>query len=500
MKKITLLFILIPFLALAQIQIGQDIDGEASGDESGWSVSSSTNGNIIAIGARSNDGTGFTDGFGFNSGQVRVYENINSTWTQLGQDIDGLSQNDAIGHSVCLSDNGDMLIVGSITSDYNGNNSGQIIVYENINSVWTQKGQKINGESGADLFGFSVDMSSDGNIIAVGSPFNDDNGSNSGSVRIFEYINNNWTQIGQDIDGESISDKSGHCISLSDNGNIVAIGAYENESTSTNNNAWFGHVRVYENINSTWTQVGQDIDGEDSNEQSGRSVSISANGSIVAIGAPENNQNGNDSGKARVYENINNIWTQKGQDIVGENTGDQLGSDVSLSSNGNLLAISAERNGDNGSNSGQVRLFEYVNENWTQLGVDINGEDINDGFFGVNIGLASNGNNIIIGAPGNDGNGSSSGHVRVYDLTNLLSINEFHDTTFQLYPNPAKNQFTIHLNTSSILEKVIIYNTLGQEVLTSENTVVDTSKLASGSYIVEIETNQGKASKKLIIE
>lgn len=498
--KYTLLLLLFPYFLFSQTQIGQDIDGEASGDESGWSVSSSANGNIIAIGARSNDGTGFTDGFGFNSGQVRVYETINNIWTQIAQDIDGLSQDDNIGHSVSLSDTGNKLIVGSIRSGYNGDNSGQIIVYENINNVWTQVGQKINGESAGDLFGYSVDMSSNGNIIAVGSPFKDSNGSNSGSVRIFEYINTNWTQIGQDIDGESISDKSGHSISLSSDGNIIAIGAYENESTSTNNNAWFGHVRVYENINNVWTQVGQDIDGEDSNEQSGRSVSISANGNIVAIGAPENNENGNDSGKARVYENINNIWTQKGEDIVGENAGDKLGSNVSLSSNGNLLAIAAERNGDNGASSGQVRLFEYVNENWTQLGEDINGENSFDGFFGLNISLASNGNTIIIGAPGNDGNGSGSGHARVFDLSALLSSDEYVLSQFILYPNPANNQVNIQLQEGLELKQVNIYNTLGQFISTSKEKIINTSHLSVGMYLIEIETNQGKATKQLVIE
>ena len=79
-----------------------------------------------------------------------------------------------------------------------------------------------------------------------------------------------------------------------------------------------GHVRVYQNNNGSWTQLGQDIDGENSGSQSGFSVSLSSEGNIVAIGAPNNNGNGTYSGHVRVYENNNGSWTQIGQDINGE--------------------------------------------------------------------------------------------------------------------------------------------------------------------------------------
>tara|TARA_R110002049_G_C8965100_1_gene547045 strand:- start:431 stop:691 length:261 start_codon:yes stop_codon:yes gene_type:complete len=81
-----------------------------------------------------------------------------------------------------------------------------------------------------------------------------------------------------------------------------------------------------------------------------------------------------------------------------------------------------------------------------------------------------------------------------------LSINTADLFSFSLYPNPAKTQFTIQLENSNILENAKIYNNLGQLVLTSQRHVVNTSTLSSGLYFVEIETNKGKASKKLIIE
>ena len=68
-------------------------------------------------------------------------------------------------------------------------------------------------------------MSSDGTIVAIGAPYNDGNGSNSGHVRVYEYSGSSWSQLGADINGEAAGDSSGYSVSLSSDGTIVAIGA-----------------------------------------------------------------------------------------------------------------------------------------------------------------------------------------------------------------------------------------------------------------------------------
>ena len=79
-------------------------------------------------------------------------------------------------------------------------------------------------------------------------------------MRVYENNNGAWTQIGSDIDGEGSSDQSGFSVSLSSDGSVVAIGARYNDGGGT----YSGHVRIYENNNGTWTQIGSDIDGESS--------------------------------------------------------------------------------------------------------------------------------------------------------------------------------------------------------------------------------------------
>jgi len=334
-------------VVFSSTQIGSDIDGEAAGDYLGRSVSLSSDGTIVAIGASGNDGNGI------DSGHVRVYEYTNNTWTQLGGDIDGEADGDQSGISVSLSSDGTIVAIGAERNDVNGSSSGHVRVYEYTNNTWTQLGSDIDGEAASDYSGISVSLSSDGTIVAIGASGNDGNGIDSGHVRVYEYTNNTWAQLGGDIDGEAASDYSGTSVSLSSDGTIVAIGGWRNAGNGSSS----GHVRVYEYTNNTWAQLGSDIDGEAASDYSGISVSLSSDGTIVAIGAYGNDGNGIDSGHVRVYEYTNNTWTQLGSDIDGEAAGDNLGRSVSLSSDGTIVAIGGWRNDGTGIDSGHVRIY-----------------------------------------------------------------------------------------------------------------------------------------------
>ena len=59
-----------------------------------------------------------------------------------------------------------------------------------------------------------------------------------------------------------------------------------------------------------WSQIGSDIYGEDEYNYSGTSVSLSSYGSILAIGAPGNDDNCTDSGYVRIYQNNYVTWNR----------------------------------------------------------------------------------------------------------------------------------------------------------------------------------------------
>ncbi|WP_431108077.1 T9SS type A sorting domain-containing protein [Winogradskyella poriferorum] len=493
MKKILLVFFLMPFINFSQVQIGQDIDGEASGDNSGFSISLSSDGSIVAIGASGNDGNGY------GSGHVRVYENQNGSWVQVGQDIDGEAAFDE-SVNVSLSNDGSIVAIGAPGNDGNGSSSGHVRVYENQNGSWVQVGQDIDGEAIFNLSGYNVSLSNDGSIVAIGAPGNDGNGTDSGHVRVYENQNGSWVQLGQDIDGEAAYDESGKSISLSSDGSIVAIGAPGNDGNVSGS----GHVRVYENQNGSWVQVGQDIDGEAINDESGYSVSLSSDGSIVAIGAPYNVGNDISFGHVRVYENQNGSWVQVGQDIDGEAPGDASGYSVSLSSDGSIIAIGAVGNIGNGNDEtenhyGHVRMYKNVSGTWMQLGQDIDGEAHAD-YSGLSVSLSSDGSNVAIGAPFNDGNGVSSGHVRVYDLGAELSIESFHNEFFNVFVNDSTEKIEIKLHENQILNSVNLYTIDGKYLYSEKSIKLNSNNLSRGFYIIEVETNKGKSAKKIIIK
>ena len=191
--------------------------------------------------------------------------------------------------------------------------------------------------------------------------------------------------------------------------------------------------------------------------------------------------------------------TKIGANIDGEAAYDNSGYSVSLSSDGTTVAIGAPFNNGNGTYAGSVRVYKNVSGTWTQIGADIDGEAADD-YSGHSVSLSSDGTTVAIGAPYNDGSGTDAGLVRVYDLAAVLSSDSFVLRNFSIYPNPSNGIVNISLENNLQLEKVTIYNQLGQVVKTATTNVITTSDLAKGSYYVVIITNEGKATKKLLIQ
>jgi hypothetical protein len=267
---------------------------------------------------------------------------------------------------------------------------------------WTQFGADIDGEATADQSGYSVSLSADGQRVAIGAPFNDDGGYiglDVGHVRVYEENEGAWTQVGSDINGTSLLRYSGWSVSLSADGRRLAIGIPE-----------VGTVQVYEESGGSWMQLGGNIKGPPGFDDFGISVSLSADGTYLAIGAPPKNFSypGGEPGYVQVYEESGGVWTQLGDDIVGEAGNDFSGFSVSISADGTRLAIGAPYNNVF---IGHVRVYEVSGGSWNQLGEDIDG-DLGGGssLFGWSVSLSADGNRLAIGAPDQE-----ASHVRVYE-------------------------------------------------------------------------------------
>jgi hypothetical protein len=487
MKKHILYFILFGNLISAQTQIGIDINGEAASDRSGSAVATSQNGSVIAIGAPRNDGNGA------DAGQVRVYRNLSGSWTQWGSDLDGDAADDRCGTSVALSSNGSIVAIGS--PQFGTNNIGRVRIYSNTNGTWNQIGTAIDGIANAGISGSSVALSSDGTIVAIGAPNYGVGATGRGAVRVFRNVSGSWTQVGGIIVGGNVLQNCGQTVALSSDGSVLAIG-YTGSGPS---NTEPGFVKIYNNISGTWTPVGAEIVGLNASDEFGRGLSLSANGNTVAIGSQYHNGSGGNSGQVKVYTNNAGTWQQVGANINGEAPFDFSGYGISLSSNGEALAIGAASNDGNGSDSGHVRVYRNVGGTWTQVGIDINGEAAGDG-YGFSVALSADANTLTVGGIFNDGNGVDSGHVRVFNLSNLLSVNSFNSNLkFNLYPNPASD--ILNIETENELKSVEIYSIQGQKVLSAGSKEINISNLTSGLYLVQVtDIDDIIATQKLIIK
>jgi len=158
----------------------------------------------------------------------------------------------------------------------------------------------------------------------------------------------------------------------------------------------FGVIQFWAKIAYDWRQVGSDLSGEAAGDSFGTSIALSADGKRVAIGAIYSDGNVENvvvsCGQVRIYDWVGSQWTQVGSDFNGEAIGDFLGSSVALSSDGNRVAIWAPRHYESG---GQVRLYDWNGTHWTQVGSDLNGEAGRDNFAGM--ALSADGNRLAVG-------------------------------------------------------------------------------------------------------
>jgi len=193
--------------------------------------------------------------------------------------------------------------------------------------------------------------------------------SRSGSVYVYELSYNNWSRLGNNTIVGLSGDELGYSLALSSNGRIVAASSLYNDTCG--NDA--GQVRVYELSSNTnnWIQKGSNINGPRPGSESGYSISLAGSGNRIAIGAWKDNSNGTNAGDVRVYDfsaGVND-WRQQGQTIVGI-SGSFEGYSTALSLDGQTLASgSIVEPSTNIITVGPVKTFTISGNTWTSKGI-----------------------------------------------------------------------------------------------------------------------------------
>ena len=276
---------------------GRPLEGTQNYSNFGSSVCLSGDGNRLVASAEAHDyGPGAED-----TGMVRVFElHLEDQlwgWRQLGSDLHGESPNEKFGFSTAISRDGDVLAVGA--PFYNATHIGndtlwrgrvQLFKWDSDTKNWVQNGKMIPGMTANERFGWSVDLSSNGKIVAVGAPFNDANGEASGQVRIYEHEGEEWKFMGGAIQGQDVGRWFGNSVCLSGNGTTIAIATWCDNSNKPK--CPDGGVRVYR-YNTTkqdWDRTGETLPGQTLYDPQSTSIAMSEDEMIVMTGLDDSGQ------------------------------------------------------------------------------------------------------------------------------------------------------------------------------------------------------------------
>jgi len=384
---------------------------------------------------------------------------------------------------------------------------GSVQVFEWNGDSWIQLGQDIDGVSCCNS-GMSMSMSSDGDTVIIGAPY-DQVEEQSGSVRIFNWNGSSWVQLGQTIVGEAPGDQNGYSVSINSAGNLIAVGARYNDNGGEN----AGSVRIFELLNNEWSQVGENIDGLVEGQVSGQSISLNSTGNIVSIG-----QVGMGEGGIKVYNWNGSSWTQLGEVITFNNPTEES---IAMNSNGDRIATRKQYNGDyyidgepvegggaGGDERGIILIWDFIDGQWIQtIECNIYGSfnNGNSSAFGGMLDINSSGDRIVFGDPYWDSDNSdlvlNEGEAGVFSLGSICSsgmgIEDNILANIYLYPNPTSDLVFIGGVNSEL--NAVVYDLLGKQVMRKYITKkIDISILEKGVYFVKLSNGINNSVHKII--
>lgn len=457
----------------------------------GHAMAISSDGTTLAVGALDHSSSTGINNYQANnsahgSGAVYVFFWDGLAWQQQAyvKASNPDSQDQFGGQSITLSADGNTMVVGAaledsgtsgingIQSDNFAEDSGAAYVFTRSAGVWTQQAyMKASNTDAGDLFGYQVALAADGNTLAisamreassatgVGGNQADDSAATSGATYVFSRSGSTWSQQAYlKASNASADEEFGNALSISSDGNTLAVGAHREDSAATgvggdqldNSAVISGAAYVFSRSGSSWTQQAYiKASNTAAFDAFGCSLSLSGDGNTLAVGAiyeasgdagvgaDQADNSLFQSGAVYMYSRTATVWSQQAY-IKASNVGyeDQFGFAVSLSSTGSMLAVSAfhedgaaagvngDQSGDAVELSGAVYTFARTGSAWSQSAyVKASNPDRVD-LFGFSLALSGDGGVLAVGARdedslatginGSQGNDNPSGSGAVY--------------------------------------------------------------------------------------
>jgi hypothetical protein len=433
----------------------------------GSSVALSADGRTLALGVQS-------DRLEYGPGAVYIFAHGGGGWSRQAVLRSPITFGDDFGYDVALSDNGNTLAVGTradgsgatgVDGDRNsgrpGGLSGAVYVFQRSGGQWSRQAWiKASNTDEADFFGFSVALSGTGDTLAVGAPgedgattgINGDDSDNSagsygalaggaGAVYVFRRRGGEWTQEAYvKASNTAMGDEFGIEVALSGAGNTLAVCAPGESSAATgidgnqaNDDApGAGAVYLFSRSGNQWSQQAYvKASNGGARDGFGRALALSGSGTTLAAGTPredsaargvDGNQTDNgaqDAGAVYVFEQTANGWSQQAY-IKASNTdrGDRFGNAVALSDSGRVLAVGAQAEDsaatgiggnqslNNAESAGAAYVFTRRGSVWSQAAYVKASNTASGDHFGNAVALSASGHRLAVAGHKSDITGS----------------------------------------------------------------------------------------------
>ena len=392
------LYFIFVFYIMSWSQVGNvnALLGDVAGDKFGHKCAINGDGTIVSIGAQNANST---------AGEVQVWKYENDTWSQLGSDIQGASSGDTASIHA-LNNDGSRLVIGSSRAS---SQDGHVRIFNYSSNSWGTATTITPAAPSGSQFGFHVDINGSGDRIVIAARYaNVDGGTQRGYVEVYDYDGSSWSRLGDRIEGLTDYDEC-NSVTINNDGTRIAYGAINGDENGTDS----GEVKVYSynSGSNTWSLLGTAISGDSAGDKLGSSVSLNNSGNILICSTRVGNGSVN---YASVYEYSGGSWSKLGSNI--NFATNNVSTSCDINGNGDIVVIGDKKHN---TNTGQVSVYKYSNSSWSLVDSVITGENTDD-LFGNQVAINANGDYIATGSPNFDSGGlSNRGKAYVYYNSSL---------------------------------------------------------------------------------
>ncbi len=275
---------------------------------------------------------------------------VNEIQTLISSDI---AEEDFFGNAVAITDN--YMMIGAGYDDDNGSRSGSVYVYEKLDNQWEQTAKLIASDgSENDFFGYTITMNDEWAFISsVGAD------TYAGKVYVFHNISGVW-QEESILTASDATEYDFFGYAMDNSGEYVVIGAYGNDDAATES----GAIYLFRWVDGSWIEH-QKLTAEDAAANDKFGISVAMNNSFVVVGAPENANEGVKTGSVYLFHNAMDDWIPFDK-LTAEDAalGDHFGSSVAIDDY--YFVVGAEYKNEGETWSGAAYVYQDYGDNWEQ--------------------------------------------------------------------------------------------------------------------------------------